>query len=100
MPYAFYYDAPGTPEMYHRVSDRIGPVRPSGLLVQVVTSTGVGLRHLDVWESREQWEVFRDTQIRPAVAAVLQQLGVSAGSEHPVEQILDLVDVIPSLVDR
>jgi hypothetical protein len=95
MPYAFYYDAPGTPEFYRRVSDRIGGNQPPGLLVQVVTSTDVGLHHLNVWESREQWEVFRDTQVRPAVAAVLQQLGLPALTQAPVEKALDLVDVIP-----
>jgi hypothetical protein len=96
MTYAFYYDAPGTAEIYRRVRDRIGPDRPPGLLVQVVTSTGAGLRHLNVWESREQWEIFRDTRVRPAVATVLEQLGVPAVTEPPIEEVIDLVDVIPS----
>ncbi len=100
MMYAFSYDAPGNPEMYRRISDRIGPARPSGLLVQVVTATGTGLRHLNVWESREQWEAFRDTQVRPAVAAVLGQLGVPAPTEPPVERPLDLIDLVPTLADR
>lgn len=93
MAYAFYYDAPGTPEVYKMVSARIGATRPEGLLTHVVTSTGVGLRHLDVWESREQWEAFRDSIVRPAVAAVLSEFGVDDPPAPPVEHVLDLVDV-------
>jgi hypothetical protein len=97
MPYTFSYDAPGNPAMYRRVSDQIGSVRPPGLLVQVVTTTEGGLRHLNVWESREQWEVFRDNHVFPAVAAVLEQLGVPAPTEPPVEHTLDLVDLIQTV---
>lgn len=93
MTYAFYYDAPGTPEIYRMIGARIGPDRPDGLLTQVVTSTDTGLRHLNVWQSREQWLRFRDAIVRPAVSAVLTELSVRAPSEPPVEHQLELVDV-------
>ena len=54
-----------------------------------------GLRHLDVWQSRQQWLTFRDAQVRPAVAAVLTELGIPAPPEPPEEHELDLVDVAP-----
>lgn len=98
MVYAFSYDAPGTAEVYQRISERIGPDQPPGLVVHLVTSTPGGLRHLNVWQSREQWEDFRDTRIRPAVADVLGQLGLPAPTETPTEEPLDLVDVIPTPV--
>ena len=93
MTYAFYYDAPGTPEVYEMVRARIGSARPEGLLAHVVTSTGEGLRHLDVWDSREHWESFRDSTVRPAVAAVLSTFGVDGPTDPPVEHVLELVDV-------
>src|SRR6476620_1628755 len=93
--YAFYYDAPGTPHVYRLVTERIGTARPEGLVDQVVTRTETGLRHLNVWESREQWERFRDSTVRPAVSAVLSQLGIEPSAEPPTEHLLDLVDVGP-----
>lgn len=93
MVYAFFYDAPGTAEVYRRISERIGTDQPPGLIVHVVTSTPRGLRHLNVWQSREQWEAFRDTRVRPAVAYVIGQLGLPAPTEPPIEEALDLVDV-------
>jgi hypothetical protein len=95
MAYAFYYDAPGSEQIYRLVSKAIGDERPEGLIATVVTKTDTGLRHLDVWQSREQWLTFRDGQVRPAVAAVLADLGLPAPAEPPEEHELDLVDVTP-----
>ena len=100
MTYAFYYDAPGNPKIYAMVSEQLGSEPPQGLVVQVVTSIGHGLRHLQVWESREEWEAFRDTRVVPAVSTVLTQLAIPAPTGPPVEHILDLVDIVsaPALV--
>lgn len=93
MAYAISYDAPGDPDLYRLVSERIGPEPPDGLMVQVVTATEAGLRHLNVWESKEQWEAFRDGRVRPAVGSVLEQLGIPPLRQAPAEHELDLVDV-------
>ena len=93
MTYAFYYDAPGDEQIYRLVSEAIGKTRPDGLITAVVTKTDTGLRHLDVWQSRERWLQFRDGQVRPAVAAVLANLGIPAPAEPPQENELALVDV-------
>jgi hypothetical protein len=95
MTYAFYYDAPGNERIYRLVSKAIGDERPEGLIAAVVTKTDSGLRHLDVWQSRQQWLTFRDGQVRPAVAAVLTELGIPAPAEPPEEHELDLVAVAP-----
>lgn len=97
MVHAFYYDAPGSPEMYQLVSQEIGRDQPEGLVISVVTATENGLRHLNVWRSREQWESFRDGRVRPAVADVLQRLGIPAPTEPPQEHPLELVDVAPAV---
>jgi hypothetical protein len=95
MSYAFYYDAPGNERIYRLVSEEIGDERPSGLIASVVTKTDGGLRHLDVWQSREQWLTFRDGRVRPAIVAVLAGLGIPAPAEPPQEHELELVDVTP-----
>jgi hypothetical protein len=77
MTYAFYYDAPGNPHIYALVNEAIGVDPPAGRLVHLVTTTETGLRHLGVWQSREQWESFRDERVRPAVTAVLARLGIT-----------------------
>jgi hypothetical protein len=93
MTYAFYYDVPGSEQVYRLVSKTIGAGRPDGLIAAVVTKTDTGLRHLNVWQSREQWLAFRDGQAQPAVAAVLANLGIPAPGEPPEEHELELVDV-------
>jgi hypothetical protein len=95
MTYAFYYDAPGTPQTYEMVSRELAAERPEGLVLQLVTRTERGLRHLNVWQSRQQWETFRDRKVRPAVATVLTRMGVPIPDGPPEEVELDLVDVGP-----
>ena len=95
MTYCFYYDAPGSPQVYEMVSRELGPDRPDSLVLQLVTRVDGGLRHLNVWDSREQWESFRDDRVRPAVASVLARLGVPAPDVPPQEHGLELVDVGP-----
>jgi hypothetical protein len=96
MSYAFWYDAPGNEHIYRLVSAAIGEQRPDGLLAGVVTRVDGGLRHLNVWESREKWVRFRDGHVQPAVAGVLEKLGIPAPAEAPEEHELDLVDVSPA----
>ena len=93
MMHAFYYDAPGSPEIYDLVGREIGTDRPAGLVLHLVTRSDTGLRHLDVWETREQWETYRDSRVRPAVAAVLERLHVPIPPAAPPEHPLDLVDL-------
>lgn len=68
MPYAFFYDVPSDERMYERVKTEIGEDQPEGLLLHLVVKSESGLRHINVWESREQWERFADERVMPAVA--------------------------------
>ena len=53
MPYAFYYDVPGTEELYWRIkADRDEP--PKGQVLHLVVKQDGGLRHFNVWESRQE----------------------------------------------
>ena len=93
MPYACAYVVPADEEMYRRVKSAIGDTTPDGLVVQLVLKKGRGLRHIQVWESKEQWEQFRDDMVRPAVNRVLAAVGIPE-PPRPVEETLEVVDVL------
>jgi hypothetical protein len=94
MSYAFYYEVPGTEELYRRVKAELGDDRPEGLLVQLVVKSDGGLRHIDVWESRQDWERYRDERVGPAVGKVLAAAGIAERRPQPVERPLEVVDVM------
>lgn len=92
MPYACAYEVPGDEEMYRRVKSEIGGPPPAGLVVQLVVKSGRGLRHIQVWDSKEQWEQFRDDKVRPAVNRILAAVGIPE-PPNPAEEALEVVDV-------
>ena len=94
MPYAFYYDVPGSEELYRRISAEIGAEPPEGLLVQLVVKHDGGLRHVNVWASRQAWERYRQERVGPAVGKVLAAAGITERPPEPVEQRLEVVDVL------
>jgi hypothetical protein len=47
-----------------------------------------------VWESRQDWERYRDERVGPAVGRVLAATGVDRRPPGPDEQRLDVVDVV------
>ena len=80
MSYAFFYDVPGTEELYQRIKAEIGDEPPNG-------------RHFNVWESRRDWERHRQERIGPAVGKVLAAAGIPERPPEPVEHQLDVVDL-------
>ena len=93
MAYAFVQDVPITPEVYRQLMAEIGDERPQGLVVHVVARTETGLRYLDVWESKEAWERFRDARVHPALDKVFKRIGFQPPSAEPPMQELDVVEV-------
>ena len=93
MTYAFYYDVPGNVVLYQRVKDRIGDEPADGQLLHLVTKIDGGLRHLNVWQTKDDWQRYQRERVGPAVGAVLAAAGIPAQSAPPVEQELHLVDL-------
>jgi hypothetical protein len=95
MTYGCIYDVPGDEHIYAKVKAEIGEDQPHGLVAQLVTKleTG-GLRHITVWESKEQWERFQAERVGPAVGRVLSGMGISEAPARPTVTEMDLVDVI------
>lgn len=97
MAFGCLYDVPGNEDIYAKVKAEIGEDMPAGLVLQVVSKppTG-GLRHLMVWETKEQWEQFQAERVEPAVRNVLAGIGVTEAAPPPSIKELDLVDVVTS----
>ena len=95
MTYGCTYDVPGDEHLYAKVKAEIGEDQPPGLVAQLVSKleTG-GLRHIAVWESKEQWERFQAERVGPAVGKVLRGMGISDPPARPAVTEMDLVDVI------
>jgi hypothetical protein len=93
MTYAFFYDVPGTEELYQRVKAALGDDPPKGQVAHLVVKVEGGLRHFNVWASEQDWARYRDQRVGPAVGEVLATAGITERPPAPVEQRLDVVDV-------
>lgn len=93
MSYACFYDVPADEQVYRRVKAEIGNEQPKGLVVHLVVKLDGGLRHIEVWESQEDWERFREERVEPAVGKVLAAAGLAQRPPPPVEQEMEVVDV-------
>ena len=95
MAYGCIYDVPGDEHIYARVKAEIGEDHPPGLVAQLVSKVETGgLRHITVWDSREQWERYQAERVGPAIGRVLAGTGVTEAPSRPHVTEMDLVDVI------
>lgn len=92
MPYAFQLDIPTDEQFYEKVKAEIGDEQPQGLISHLVVKQDGGLRHIDVWESKEDWDRFSAERVGPAVGKLLRASGATDLPPAPVEQELDVVD--------
>jgi hypothetical protein len=94
MSYAFFYDVPGDEHIYGKVKAEIGDDPPKGLLVQlVIERDGEGLRHIHVWESKEDWERFQEERVEPAVTKVLAGIGMTEPPPRSPVRVMNLIDL-------
>jgi hypothetical protein len=77
MPYAFIQDVPADEGMYAEIRARLGDAPPKGLISHVVVpGESGGLRYIDLWDSAEDWDRFREEQVEPVVGQVLAAHGL------------------------
>jgi len=76
MPYAFVQDVPADEQLYGEIRSRMGATPPKGLISHVAVPREGGLRYLDVWETAEDWERFREEVAEPIVGEVLAAHGL------------------------
>jgi hypothetical protein len=91
--YAVTYEVPAGADMYQRVKVEIGEEQPDGMVVHFVVRTERGLQHYEVWDTKADWERFRDDRVRPAVDKVMASVGFTDPVPPPVENELEVIDV-------
>jgi hypothetical protein len=80
-----------TEEQYDAVNEKIDPAAnpPAGLIIHVGSVTDSGVRVIDVWDSEQAFNDFRESRLGPAVGEVM---GEDAGP--PNIEVLELHDVV------
>jgi hypothetical protein len=89
--YAFTYEVPIIPEIYARIRDGVGPQRPPGLIAHLAYRTQTGLRYVEVWQAKDDWEAFEHDRVHPVVHPLLQDM-LGFVPPDPPKSTLDLVD--------
>jgi len=88
-------DLPVSREDLEALSAAAGSVEspPQGLIVHTATETAGGVRVVDIWESRAQFEKFRDDRLMASLQKVAAERGleVSGPPEPTFEEAFDVV---------
>jgi hypothetical protein len=74
-----------TLEIYDAVNAKLGVQDdpPEGLIVHTAGDDAGTMRIIDVWESRESYERFRDERLMPAVMEAAKEMGFDPGGPPP-----------------
>jgi hypothetical protein len=81
--WAFVSDVPISREQYDKLDQELGSDNPEGLIVHVAGESGSGIRIIDVWESKQQFERFQSERLGPAMLKVGIEPPTSAGGGNP-----------------
>ena len=92
MTFAFTYDVPITTEIYARIKEGLGPERPPGLIAHLTLQIENGLRYIDVWQSKDDFEAFAESRLHPVVHPILEGM-LGFVPPEPSHTMLDVVDV-------
>src|SRR5205823_5444834 len=68
------YEVPITAEIYARIKEGIGPQRPPGLIAHLAYRTESGLRYVEIWQAKDDWEAFEHDRVHPVVHPLLQDM--------------------------
>ena len=92
MTYAFTYEVPIDTAIYARIKDGIGTEPAPGMIAHLAYRTENGLRYVDVWQSKDDWEAFEHDRLHPVIHPLLQEI-LGFVPPEPSRTMLDLVDV-------
>ena len=91
MTYAFTYDVPIDAAIYARIKTGLGSEQPPGLIAHLAWRTDAGLRYVDVWQSKDDYEAFADSRLHPVVHPILSDL-LGFVPPEPALTVLDVID--------
>jgi heme-degrading monooxygenase HmoA len=83
---------PITTEIYARIKEGLGPERPPGLIAHLTLQIENGLRYIDVWQSKDDFEAFAESRLHPVVHPILEGM-LGFVPPEPSHTMLDVVDV-------
>jgi hypothetical protein len=89
-------DLPFAADVVEAVTTEMG-VRenpPDGLIVHINIETPEGVRVMDVWETAEHFERFRDDRLMPAFGKILADRGIDAGGPPPQPTVTEARDLV------
>jgi hypothetical protein len=91
MTYAFTYEVPINAEIYAQIKDGIGPEQPPGMIAHLAYRTEGGLRYIDVWQTKDDWEAFEHDRLHPVVHPLLEAM-LGFVPPEPPRTMLDVID--------
>ena len=87
-------DFPATAAQYDQVNAAMGAVDdpPAGLILHAASEREGGMRVVDVWESQEDFDRFREERLNPAVSEVMGPQAAEAPVPGPeVSEVYNLI---------
>jgi hypothetical protein len=91
MTYAVTFEVPITADIYARIKDGIGPKLPPGLIAHLAYRTETGLRYIDAWQTKEDYDALERDRLHPVVHPMLQEM-LGFVPPEPPRTVIDLVD--------
>ncbi|MGN6635601.1 MAG: hypothetical protein ACTHJ6_09100 [Oryzihumus sp.] len=67
---------------------------PDGLVSHVLAETPDGVHVVDIWDSQEMFERFRDNQLVPEMMKMLQARGITPPAELPEARYTPVYDLV------
>jgi hypothetical protein len=92
MTYGFIQDVPANAEIYGMIKGKLGDEPPPGMIAHLAIAHDGGLRYIDVWETEQAWDTFRNERLEPVVAEVLAGFGIP--HDHSMVAIDDSIEVV------
>jgi hypothetical protein len=92
MTYAFIQDVPIDQATYEKVRAGLGDATPKGLISHLVITQESGLRYIDVWETREDWDRFHVDRLQAVVDGVLAEQGITADRSLVRREEIEVID--------
>ena len=67
---------------------------PDGLLVHVVMETAIGVRVMDIWDTKDAFDKFNDLQLIPVMQKVMPEWGITTEGPPPERTFDEVFDVV------
>lgn len=89
-------DMPMSRDLFEALGDEIGvhTRAPDGLVAHVLSETAAGCHVVDIWDSPEKFEQFRDNQLVPEMMKMLQARGMTPPEHMPDAKITPVYDLV------